>query len=85
MCCNLIEEKVFLLDLLHLSMCVVIQLYIVVSWFNLVAKSIYYSGQTVSLGCRVRGESADILVRGQIYSSMRTRIYGTYWTSRFVM
>lgn len=48
--CVLIEEKVFLLDLLHLSICVVIQLYIMVRSFNLVAKSIYYSGQAVSLG-----------------------------------
>jgi hypothetical protein len=48
--CVLIEEKVFVLDLLHLCICVVIQLYIVVSWLNLVAKFIYYSGQAVSLG-----------------------------------
>ena len=48
--CVLTEENVFLLHLLHLYICVLILLYIVVSWFNVGAKSIYYSGQAVSLG-----------------------------------
>ena len=48
--CVLIEEKVFLVDLLHLYICVLILLHIVVNWFNVVPKSIYYTGQAVSVG-----------------------------------